>query len=217
VLAAVGEEPYPTLLELDVKDLEPWPWPQVEELAQLVEPVKDRVTVAGMADWNLRRLLAVDPTIPVGFDPAIYLDWTPHRLRGEGGQPRGAYGYFDAHALARRRLGPTVDYLHDRLGGILRLVPGAREAHLRLATLERMLGDGLLDATRLFHEAGLQVDVWTLDAGSRGWRERLSRAIQTGVDIVTTNTPRALSASRRSRQGEAPWQICAGASGEIRS
>ena len=37
---------------------------------------------------------------------------------------RGAYGYLDAHPLARQRLGSTPDYLRDRLGGILRLVPG---------------------------------------------------------------------------------------------
>jgi glycerophosphoryl diester phosphodiesterase len=199
VLAAIREEPYPTLLELDVKDQDPWPWPRVEELARLVEPVTDRVSVSGMPDWNLRRLLEVDPTIPVGFDPAMYLDWDPRRRRGEGGQPRGTYGYLDAHPLARRRQGPTVDYLRDRLGGILRLVPGAREAHLRLAAFERMLDDGLANATRLFHKAGLLLDVWTLDAGTRGWRERLARAVEAGVDIVTTNTPRALAAMDLSR------------------
>ena len=36
---------------------------------------------------------------------------------------RGVYGYLDAHALASRRCGSTANYLRDRLGTVLRLVP----------------------------------------------------------------------------------------------
>ena len=156
------------------------------------------MTVAGCADWNLRRLLQVDPTVPVGFNPGYYLDWQPE------GEPleelpgvRGAYGYLDAHPLARRRYGPPADYLADRLGGILRLVPGARETHLRLHAFERMLDDGVTGAADLFHREGLALDVWTLDAGTPRWRERLARVVAVGVDIVTTNTPRELAAAGR--------------------
>jgi hypothetical protein len=66
---------------------------------------------------------------------------------------------------------PVADYLADRLGGILRLVPRAREAHLRLDAFERMLDDGVADAAELFHREGLRLDVWTLDA----WHARLAR------------------------------------------
>jgi glycerophosphoryl diester phosphodiesterase len=195
VVALLRETPAPTVLELDAKDAEPWPWPRVEELARAIEPVKDRVVVGGGADWNLRRLLAVDPSAPVGFDPMYELDWAPvGRPLDELPGVRGAYGYLDAHPLARRRRGPTADYLRDRLGAILRLVPGARDLHLRLRAAERMLDDGLDDLAAIVHDHGMRLDVWTLDAGTPAWEARLARAVAAGADIVTTNTPRALAA-----------------------
>jgi glycerophosphoryl diester phosphodiesterase len=197
VVALIRQQPYPSLMELDLKNLQPLPWPRVEELARMVEPVKDRIIFGGIADWNLRRLLQVDPTLPVGFDPAAYLDWVPEGDEADSeGLPRGAYGYLDAHPLAQKRLTPVADYLADRLGGILRLVPGVREVHLRLSTFERMLDDGVA-AVDLFHRHGMLLDVWTLDAGTPNWETRLARALAAGVDIVTTNTPRALSAAGR--------------------
>lgn len=198
VAELIRRQPYPTLLELDLKDIEPLPWPRVEELARLVEPVKDRVVLNGVADWNLRRLLAVDPSLPVGFDPMGYLDWVPPGQEDEGeGLPRGAYGYLDAHWLARRRMTPIADYLADRLGGILRLAPGMRELHLRLSAFERMLDDGVADAAALIQQHGLRLDVWTLDAGTPHWEARLARALAAGVDIVTSNTAPALAAAGR--------------------
>jgi len=126
VVALVAEEPYPTLLEMDLKDWRPWPWPRVEELARLLEPIKDRVTFGGGADWNLRRLHRIDPTLRMGFTISNYLDWVPEDMAlGPVPGVRGAYGYLDAHSLPRVRLSATPDYLRDRLGGILRLVPGA--------------------------------------------------------------------------------------------
>lgn len=195
VIDAIVCEPYPTLLELDVQDAPPWPWPRVEELARLLEPARDRVVVAGSYDWNLRRLLRVNPSIRVGFNPAVYLDWVPDGGPGdEHNRVAGAYGYRDRHPLAQSRLGDTADYLRDRLGGILRLVPGAGEAHLRLSAFERMLDDGLTDAAALFHAAGMVLDVWTLNAGTPNWQQRLARAVAAGVDVITTDTPHALSA-----------------------
>ncbi len=76
----------------------------------------------------------------------------------------------------------------------MRLVAGSREVHLRLLAFERMLDDGLVDAAELFHEAGLALDVWTLNAGTVGWEARLARAVTAG-DVVTTDTPRALAAA----------------------
>lgn len=198
VAAAIRDEEYPTLLELDIKDFAPWPWHRVEELVRLVEPVKDRVVLSGCCDWNLRRLLEVDPGMRVGFDPAYYLDWVP---LGHTSEPlprvRGAYGYLDDHPLAKQRLGPTADYLRDRLEGLLGLVPAARDVHLRLDMFERMLDDGLTDVAELVHQAGALLDVWTLDAGTPNWRRRLTRAVAAGADIVTTNTPQALAAAAR--------------------
>jgi glycerophosphoryl diester phosphodiesterase len=198
VIGAIRDKQAPTLLELDAKDFAPWPWPRVEELARLLEPAKERVILNGCADWNLRRLLELDPSMPVGFDPAYYFDWAPP---GASCDPlpgvRGAYGYLDAHPLARQRLSPTADYLRDRLRGLIRLVPEARELHLRLETFERMLDDGFSDLARHVHQAGVALDVWTLDAETPRWRRRIARAVAAGVDIITTNTPHALAACVR--------------------
>ena len=200
LVALLQAKPAPTLLELDAKDVEPWPWPRVEELARLIEPVKDPVVVGSAADWNLRRLLKVDSTAPVGFDPIFYLDWKPDGA-DLGTMPgvRGAYGYLDAHPLARRRRGPTVDYLRDRLGAILRLVPGGRDLHLRLSAAERMFGDGLDDLPAIVHDHGYRLDYWTLNAGAPGWESRLATALNAGADIITTDTPRELAAADLSR------------------
>ena len=194
VVAAIAREPFPTLLELDLKDWKPWPWPRVEELARVLQPVKDRITFGGGADWNLRRLQTVDPSMPMGFTISDKLDWVPEEQRpGDLPGVRGAYGYLDAHPLARARLGPTSDYLRDRLGAILRLVPGARDIHIRLLAVERMLDDGLTDLPDLLHAQGMLLDVWTLDAGTPNWRARLARALAAGVDVITTETPRELA------------------------
>lgn len=198
VVAAIARETFPTMLELDLKDWRPWEWRRVEELVRLVEPVKERVIFGGGADWNLRRLCQVDRSIPVGFTPTAYLDWVPE---DETLDPlpgvRGAYGYLDAHPLAHERLTPTADYLRDRLGGVLRLVPGAREVHMRLSAAERMLADGVSDLADLVHACGMQLDVWTLNAGTDRWRERLQRAVEVRADVITTETPRALADALR--------------------
>jgi len=179
----------------DLKELAPWPWQRVEAFARLLEPVRERVLLGTEADWNLRRILTVDPTIPVSLNPGAYLDWTPDDRHPV--LPVGAYGYLDRHPLAGERRGPVRDYLADRFGGIGRLVPGLRELHLRLAFFERMLDDGVGDAAALIRSAGPAVDVWTLDAGTPRWDERLRRLIDADVDLITTNTAPALAAAIR--------------------
>jgi glycerophosphoryl diester phosphodiesterase len=197
VAAAIAAEPFPTLLELDLKDWQPWPWPRVEELARLLQPIKDRITFGGGADWNLRRLQRVDPSLRMGFTISAYLDWLPddHEALAQ----RGAYGYLDRHPLARERLGSTADYLRDRLGAILGLVPAVHDIHIRLRAVERMLEDGLTDLAELLHTRGMLLDVWTLNAGSPSWESRLMRALAAGVDVITTETPRELVRAAASR------------------
>jgi glycerophosphoryl diester phosphodiesterase len=183
--------PGPTMLMLDAKDEAPWSPAEVERIARLIEPVRDRVFVGSPADWNLRRLRATDPDVALAFDPQYYFDRKGSRSPLPGGA--GAYGYHDAHPLAFRRTVPVAEYVRERLEGLARLVPGIREMHLHLGLFEQMQGDGV-DVCAVVHGAGAQVDVWTLDAGTPRWRERLERALAAGVDIVTTNTPRELSA-----------------------
>jgi glycerophosphoryl diester phosphodiesterase len=185
---------YPRRVELDLKDLAPYTPAQAEALVRAVQPLKERAHFSCPADWNLRRLLAIDPTVAVSLNPHCYIDT---ELDDDVGLPMGAYGYRDAHPLARARLSNTADYLRDRLGGILRLVPGISEAHLRVGMFERMLDDGVADAVEIFHRVGMKLDVWTLDAGAPEWQRRFARIVGAGVDIVTTNTPRELAAAGR--------------------
>ena len=62
---------------------------------------------------------------------------------------------------------------------------------------ERMVDDGVADAAEIFHTLGVKVDLWTLDAETPRWQERLARVVAAGVDIVTTNTARAFAAVGR--------------------
>ncbi len=181
----------PTVLMLDAKDEAPWPPALAERIARLIEPVRDRVFVGSPADWNLRRLLAVDPLIPVAFDPQYYLARKESRSPVPG--RAGAYGYHDVHPLAYRRSVPTAEYLRERIDILCRQVPGIRELHVGVPLFEQMTLDGF-EVARAVHDAGIRLDVWTLDAGSELWRERLALALAHGADIVTTNTARALAA-----------------------
>jgi glycerophosphoryl diester phosphodiesterase len=190
----IAANEYPRHIELDLKDLAPYNMAQTEALVRAVQPLKERAHFSTPADWNLRRLLAVDPTLLVSLNPHCYIDT---ELDDDVRLPVGAYGYRDTHPLARERLSTTAEYLRDRFGGIMRLVPGVTEAHVRVEMLERVLDDGVLDVAEIFHSLGMKLDVWTLDATGPSWRDRLSRVVAAGVDIVTTNTARELAASAR--------------------
>jgi glycerophosphoryl diester phosphodiesterase len=190
----IAANEYPRRVELDLKDLAPYTRPQAEALVRAVQPLKDRGHFSCPADWNLRRLLMIDPTLLVSLNPHCYIDT---ELDDDVRLPIGAYGYRDAHPLARERVSTTAEYLRDRFGGIMRLVPGITEAHLRVDMLERVLDDGVADFAEIFHSLGMKLDAWTLDAGTPRWRERLARIVAAGVDIVTTNTARELAAAAR--------------------
>lgn len=193
VAAYIEGHPSPTLLELDIPAFGPIPWPRAEELARIVEPVRDRVVLNG-TDWNMRRLLYVDPDLSVACGPEAYLDWLPDPVSVDDVCPenceRGAYGYFDRHPLAARRDRDVRDYLFDRMLGIHRLVPGACETHIRAEFLEMMIADGFPEVVGLLHGLGMLVDAWTLnaDGGSR-WFGRLTRLVGAGVDMVSSDTP----------------------------
>jgi glycerophosphoryl diester phosphodiesterase len=195
-IALLAAHEFPKRIELDLKDPGPYTWPQAETLARAVQAIKGRIHFSCPADWNLRRLLTVDPTLGVSLNPHSYIDTEDDP---DARLPIGAYGYRDAHPLARRRVTPTADYLRDRLGGIMRLVPGISEAHIRIGMFERMLDDGVADAAEIFHSLGLKLDIWTLDADTPKWRERFARIVAAGADIVTTNTAIALAAATRGR------------------
>jgi glycerophosphoryl diester phosphodiesterase len=198
VVLAIADQPFRTLLELDLPAFEPIPWGRVEEFIGLVEPIRDCIHLNG-ADWNIRRFLEVDSTLPVGCGPEIYLDWVPEGMEAAEAwatnSTRTAYGYLDQHPLALKRSTTAADYLYNRLSGIVHLVPGASEIHVRVELFEQMLRDGFTDLTAFLHEQSLLVDVWTLNADSPGWEARLQRLVDAGVDIISTDTPRLLASS----------------------
>jgi len=160
-------------------------------LAQLVEPLGQRVRVSSVADWALRRLHALAPRVPLGFDPLLYLDvrddekdMPPYRA--------GAYGYRDDHPLAAVRWGPARDYLAMRAEALWHQAPMATVWYIRGSTLARALDDGF-DWIADLHAQGVQVDAWTLDAASPGDVELARRLVQAGVDRITTDDPPALA------------------------
>jgi hypothetical protein len=112
-------------------------------------------------------------------------DWNLRRLRAVAPDLRVGFepGLY---------LGRDPDRLAPRLVDAIRLVPGAREVHLRLETFEAMLDEGVIDPA-LIHQLGMRVSVGTLDTTTARWRDRLARAVEAGADIIATATPRALA------------------------
>jgi hypothetical protein len=51
----------------------------------------------------------------------------------------------------------------------------------------------LTDLADLVHAQGMLLDVWTLNAGTSNWRERLAGALAAGADVITSETPRDLA------------------------
>ncbi len=154
-------------------------------LAPLREPV--RVVVGCMADWNLRALRRVDPTLPLAFDIGQYLD-AP--VDGIVRLPlrTNAYGYLDDHPLGYRRLLAPAAYLEDRLEALVNLVD-AGEYHLRKDFLVRALADGFNPVAFIHgYKPGAQVDVWTVNAGAPDFPGALFAALDAGADQITTDT-----------------------------
>lgn len=198
-VALLGSTPPSTIFEIDAKDDGPWPWARVEELAGLLEPVRDRVVLAGCTDANLRRMARVAPGIPLGFDPLYHFDWLAPGEVDPTAPPAGVYGYRDADPASRQRDMPMRDYLRHRFRSLLDLVPGIGEVHLRLQTFERLLDDDFAEVVAMVHGRGMLLDVWTLDRGTSHWRARFDRAVAAGVDMVTTNTAPAIVAELSGR------------------
>lgn len=184
-------------LQIDYKNLFPFADDEpLHRLIKLIEPLGERVVVSSIADWQLRKLRWLAPDLPLGLDIQFYLDW---RLPGEPTDPRAfpryhsAYGYWDDHPLALGRIWPTADYLRDRCGMLLGLVPGVSVFYVRHHLLAQSLKDGFNWATML-HQSNVQLDAWTLDIGDPMAETHLKLLVASGVDMITTNTPLELAA-----------------------
>ncbi len=186
-----------TELQLDLKDWRPMTAERVEALVRAVGPIRERAIVSSGQDWNLRRLHAADPTLAVGFDPGLYLDYLPVGEPGFLPRTPGAYGYRDDHPLALGRSEEPAAYLRERMDALMAQAPAAREWFLSYRLVLQMLDDGL-NAAAWLEDRGIDANVWTLDYEGEASMRVLERLAAAGVVRVTTNTRpawlRALSA-----------------------
>ncbi len=185
-----------TFLQLDLKDYIPRPGDEpLFRLARLIEPLGDRVIVSAGADWQLRRLRQLAPWLTLGFDVMWHIDWQPPNTpRDPRVPPRqlGAYGYYDDHMLATGRHWTTAEYLRDRCDSLMGLVPDVAAFYIEHTLLAHSLEDGFNWAEAL-HERGIKLDAWTLDVTNPVAVDHAPRLLAAGVDLFTSNTPRALA------------------------
>jgi glycerophosphoryl diester phosphodiesterase len=187
---------YPAPFELQL-DLKPDVYSADNVLARLVtslRPVKDRVRVTSPSDWALRRLRALDPDLPLGFDPLLYLEADFGQKREPGIPPfrQGAYGYWDDHPLASRRWGSTAEYLAARAEALYAQVPSGMIWYIHAGLLGKALDDGF-DWIAYLQAFDAQVDAWTLDAHRPDHVALARKLIAQGVDRITTNSAPALA------------------------
>lgn len=187
---------YPGPVELQL-DLKPDVYSADDVLSRLVtslRPVKDRVRVTSPSDWALRRLRALDPDLPLGFDPLLYLEADFGQKREPGIPPfrQGAYGYWDDHPLASRRWGSAAEYLAARAEALYAQVPSGMTWYIHAGLLGKALDDGF-DWIAYLHTFDVQVDAWTLDAQRPEHVALARRLIIQGLDRITTNNALALA------------------------
>jgi glycerophosphoryl diester phosphodiesterase len=195
-LDLVSRHPYSVELQLDLKAHTPLDDSELSRLVAALQPVKDRVRVTSGADWALRRLRALDPDLPLGFDPMLYLDLSPHQGE-ENGLPappfrHGAYGYWDDHPLAIQRWGEAADYLAARAEALWAQAPSGAIWYIRAKLLASALAEGF-DWIADLHGRGTQVDAWTLNPDRPAEVELARQLVAAGVDRITTDDAPALA------------------------
>ncbi len=185
---------YPVEVQLDCKP-EGLSEPAVMAcLVERLQPIKHRVRLSSEADWLVRRLQALDPELPVGFDPLLYLEQIDDEWGERDGPPfrRGAYGYLDDHPLASRRWGPPADYLAARAEALCAQAAGVGMWYIRARVLAHTLDDGF-DWIGTMHDRGARVTAWTLDPDNPASVALARRLVGQGVDRITTNDPEGLA------------------------
>lgn len=196
VAARLARHPGRVAIQADLKESLPLTTTEAARLLRELEPLREiaaaRVVVGSQADWNLRALRRLDPSLPLGLDIALHLDVPPDRPASGAWPPApvNAYGYVDEHPLGRRRLLSSAAYLEDRLDAICGLVAGPVEfVYLRKELVGRAFADGLDAVGHLRRrQPGARVDVWTIDLRDGRDPPELSLALRLGADQITTNT-----------------------------
>jgi len=195
VVALFQQYDTPTRLQIDFKNMIPLGTDELLlRLLTIIEPLQKRMLVSTGADWQLRKLRRLAPWLDLGFDIGFYLDFrepSPHPLIFPHQQ--GAYGYLDEHPIAMTKFWSTADYLADRCGAFVGLVPNISVFYINYKLLIQSLDDGFNWADAL-HAAGIMLDAYTLDVGNSIAESSVPRLIEAGVDFLTTNTPQALTA-----------------------
>jgi glycerophosphoryl diester phosphodiesterase len=185
-----------SLLQLDFKNVIPRPNDEpLYRLVKLIEPLGERVLVSSGADWQLRNLRKIAPWLMLGFDIMWYIDWQPPDSPRDPltfPKQRGAYGYFDDHMLASARHWSTSEYLQDRCESLMGLVPDVSAFYVEHPLLAQSLEDGFNWAEAL-HSRGIKLDAWTMDVTDPVARQSVQRLLAAGIDMFSTNTPRALA------------------------
>jgi glycerophosphoryl diester phosphodiesterase len=183
-------------LQLDFKNVIPLPSDEpLHRLIELIQPLGERVLVSSGADWQLRKIRKLAPWLMLGFDVMYYIDWEPlGKTRDPRAFPkqRGAYGYYDDHMLATRRLWNTAEYLRDRCESLIGLVPDTSAFYIEHTLLAQSLRDGFNWAETL-HAHHIKLDAWTMDVTNPRAVENVPLLRDAGVDLFTTNTPRAIA------------------------
>lgn len=196
-LDLVSRHPRPIELQLDLKSGSPLTDVVLSRLVAVLQPVRDRVRVTSVADWALRRLYALDSSLPLGFDPLLYLEVNspPENREGKWTEPPfrlGAYGYRDDHPLAARRWGEAADYLVARAEALWVQAPWAGIWYIHASLLAQALEDGF-DWVAYLHDRGIQVTAWTLNPDRPAQVDLARVLVATGVDRITTDDPPALA------------------------
>jgi glycerophosphoryl diester phosphodiesterase len=184
-----------TRLQLDFKSVFPFSSDEpIQRLVNLIMPLKDRVIVSSGADWQLRRMRHYAGWLNLGFDIHFYLDWCTEPEKVDSRLPpyrKGSYGFWDDHPLAQDHTWTTADYLADRCASLIGLVSNVSTFYISHSLLIQSLNERFNWAEAL-HRQGIKLDAWTLDVGDTISEANAQRLVATGVDYLTTNTPREM-------------------------
>lgn len=199
VVKRLVEHRSPLKVQVDLKEVMPLTTEAARSLLDTLAVMRAnpclKVVVGCLADWNLRALRRLDPTLDVGNDPAFYIHAPFPGFEMPLPTRINAYGYCDDHPLGYRKVMPVAEYLRDRIDVVAGQVPGACEFYLHRAFVARCLEDGFDVVRYLAREHGALVDVWTLNPGDEDFETHLKVALEAGAGQVTTDSPVGVAAA----------------------